>query len=147
VSMKNAVFWDVTLCRSCVNRHFGGTYRFHVHSPPPPCSYIAIFDCWLSLQPPAHARYSLADFSTLKTEAVLSSEKSVHTRPTQRRIKEDGIFQYKPDSLLLYISIYIFDTFSSKLLECNNFRTVSSIKVGVSNWRPRGNLMWLRKKN
>jgi hypothetical protein len=25
VTMKNAVFWDVTLCRSCVSRHFGGT--------------------------------------------------------------------------------------------------------------------------
>jgi hypothetical protein len=23
--MKNAVFWDVALCRSCVNRRFGGT--------------------------------------------------------------------------------------------------------------------------
>jgi hypothetical protein len=25
VTMKNAVFWDVTPCRSCVNRRFGGT--------------------------------------------------------------------------------------------------------------------------
>jgi hypothetical protein len=24
VTMKNAVFWDVAPCRSCVNRHFGG---------------------------------------------------------------------------------------------------------------------------
>jgi hypothetical protein len=23
VSMKNAVFWDVAPCKSCVNRHFG----------------------------------------------------------------------------------------------------------------------------
>jgi hypothetical protein len=23
--MKNAVFWDVTSCGSCKNRHFGGT--------------------------------------------------------------------------------------------------------------------------
>jgi hypothetical protein len=27
--MKNAVFWDVTLCGSCKNRRFGGTYRLH----------------------------------------------------------------------------------------------------------------------
>jgi hypothetical protein len=27
--MKNAVFWDVSSCSSCVNRHFGGTYRLH----------------------------------------------------------------------------------------------------------------------
>jgi hypothetical protein len=30
VPMKNAVFWDVALCRSCVNRRFGGTYRLHL---------------------------------------------------------------------------------------------------------------------
>jgi hypothetical protein len=29
VIMKNAVFWDVTLCGSCKNRRFGGTYRLH----------------------------------------------------------------------------------------------------------------------
>jgi hypothetical protein len=27
--LKNAVFWDVTLCGSCKNRHFGVMYRFH----------------------------------------------------------------------------------------------------------------------
>jgi hypothetical protein len=30
VTMKNAVFWDVAPCRSCVIRRFGGTYRFHL---------------------------------------------------------------------------------------------------------------------
>jgi hypothetical protein len=30
VTMKNAVFWDVALCRSCVNRCFGGIYRLHL---------------------------------------------------------------------------------------------------------------------
>jgi hypothetical protein len=29
VTMKN-VFWDVALCRSCVNGRFGGTYRLHL---------------------------------------------------------------------------------------------------------------------
>jgi hypothetical protein len=29
LSMKNAVFWDVAPCRSCVNRRFGGTHRPH----------------------------------------------------------------------------------------------------------------------
>jgi hypothetical protein len=28
--VKNAVFWDVALCRCCVNRRFGGTYRLHL---------------------------------------------------------------------------------------------------------------------
>jgi hypothetical protein len=30
VTKKNAVFWDVALCRSCVNRRLGGTYRLHL---------------------------------------------------------------------------------------------------------------------
>jgi hypothetical protein len=75
VTMKNAVFWDVAQCRSCVNRRFGGT-------------------------PPAHAGSSLAHFSTLKMEAISSSETSVHTRPTQRHIPEDGTLQ-KLESLRL----------------------------------------------
>jgi hypothetical protein len=28
--MKNAVFWDVAPCRSCVNRRLGGTYRLYL---------------------------------------------------------------------------------------------------------------------
>jgi hypothetical protein len=63
--MKNAVFWDVAPCRCCVNR--------------------------LSLQPPAHAGSSLADFSTLKMEAIRSSETPVHTRSIRCHIPEDGI--------------------------------------------------------
>jgi hypothetical protein len=42
-------------------------------------------------QPPAHAGSSLADFSTLKMEAIPSSETSVHTRSTLRHMPEDGI--------------------------------------------------------
>jgi hypothetical protein len=30
VAMKNAVFWDVALCRSCVNWRLGGTYRLRL---------------------------------------------------------------------------------------------------------------------
>jgi hypothetical protein len=59
VTMKNAVFWDVAPCSSCVNRSFAGSFR--------------------------------ADFSTLKMEAIGSSETSVHARITQRHIPEDGI--------------------------------------------------------
>jgi hypothetical protein len=44
-----------------------------------------------SLQPPAHAGSSLADFSTLKKEAIRSSETSVYTRFIRRHIPEDGI--------------------------------------------------------
>jgi hypothetical protein len=52
---------------------------------------LGVFDWWLSLQPPAHAGSSLADFSTLKMEAIRSSETSVHTRSTRRHIPEGGI--------------------------------------------------------
>jgi hypothetical protein len=30
VTMKNAVFWDVTPCSSCVNWRFGGTFHFQL---------------------------------------------------------------------------------------------------------------------
>jgi hypothetical protein len=49
-TMKNAVFWDVAPCRSCVNRRFGGTYGLH-----------------------------LQDFYTLKMVAIRSCGTSVHT--------------------------------------------------------------------
>jgi hypothetical protein len=48
--------------------------RWRRHFPPKRQIY--------SLQPSAHAGSSLANFSTLKTEAILSSETSVHTRST-----------------------------------------------------------------
>jgi hypothetical protein len=47
-----------------------------------------------SLQPPSHAGSSLADCSTLKMEAIRSSETSVHTRSTRRHIPEDGIIPF-----------------------------------------------------
>jgi hypothetical protein len=47
---------------------------------------------WLVLQLPAHAGSSLADFSTLKMEAIRSSETSVQsTTSTRHHTPEDGI--------------------------------------------------------
>jgi hypothetical protein len=87
VTIKNAVFWDVAPCKSSVNRCFGGTYRLHLQGR----KIHKRGNSVSSLQPPAHAGYSLADFSTLKIEAIRSSETSVHTRSTRRHIPEDGI--------------------------------------------------------
>jgi hypothetical protein len=50
-------------------------------------------ECRLSLQPSAHVGSSLADLSTLKMEAIRSSETSVNIRSTRRHIPEDGILQ------------------------------------------------------
>jgi hypothetical protein len=80
VTMKNAVFWDLGPCRSCMNRRFGGMYHLHLHGR-------KIRD----LPPLAHSGSSLADFSVLKMEAIRSSETSVHKIYTRRHIPEDGI--------------------------------------------------------
>jgi hypothetical protein len=59
-------------------------------------------DCFPKQQP-AHAGSSLADFFTLKMEAIPSSETSVHTRSTQRHIPEDGILHsHRPENLKSY---------------------------------------------
>jgi hypothetical protein len=79
MAKNNAVFWDVAPCSSCVNRRFGETYRLNLQDR-------KIRERATSLQPPAHAGSSLADFSTLKMEEIRSSETSVHTRTTRRHI-------------------------------------------------------------
>jgi hypothetical protein len=121
VTTKNAVFWDVAPCISCVNRRFGGRYRFHLQGRTSvsswPCrscvnrrfgrtyrlhlqgrnirergSSVSRWPCRSCVnQPSAHAGSSLADFSTLKMEAIHSSETSVYTRSTRHHIPEDGI--------------------------------------------------------
>jgi hypothetical protein len=56
------------------------------------------------LQPPAHAGSSLADFCTLKMEAIRSSETSVDTRSTRRHIPENGILHsHRRENLKSYI--------------------------------------------
>jgi hypothetical protein len=56
--------------------------------------YATVYKAMSRLQPPAHAGSSLAGFSTLRMEAIRSSETSVHTRSTRRHIPEDGILHY-----------------------------------------------------
>jgi hypothetical protein len=58
VTMKNAVFWDVAPCRSCVNRRFGGTYRLHLQGRKirdrgtslSRCGSKGLEYCWLPIQ-------------------------------------------------------------------------------------------------
>jgi hypothetical protein len=63
----------------------------------------------ISLQPPAHAVSSLADFSTLNMEAERSSETSVYTRSTRRHIPEDGILHsHRRQNVKSYINTETF---------------------------------------
>jgi hypothetical protein len=77
VTMKNAVFWDVAPCRSCVNRRFEGTYHLHLQGPQSTATYSL--------------RFLSRRFFYLKMEVTRSSETSVHTRSTRRHVPEDGI--------------------------------------------------------
>jgi hypothetical protein len=61
----------------------------------------------LELQPPADAGSSLADFSTLKMEAIRSSVTSVHTRSTRRHIPEDGILQEQQCMVALKRAVFL----------------------------------------
>jgi hypothetical protein len=94
VTMKNAVFWiwrRVGLVWTDVSEEgIASIFRVEKSASEEPA--------WagpqpLSLQPPAQAGSSRADFSTLKMEAICSSETLVHTRYTRRHIPEDGILQ------------------------------------------------------
>jgi hypothetical protein len=86
VVMKSIIFWDVTPCSplSC-DRRFEGTYRLHLQGRRNNFSL-----------PPAYllVRAEIIS-STLKMEAICSSETSVATQQTTRRhIPEDDTLYY-----------------------------------------------------
>jgi hypothetical protein len=59
----------------------------------------------------AHAGSALADFSTLKTEAIRSSEMSVNARSTQRHIPEDDILHnYRCETSNITYSLYVWSS-------------------------------------
>jgi hypothetical protein len=90
--MKNAVFWDVTTCRYCVNRCFGGTYRPHFQG--------------------REIRERGTNVSRwLQTVNRRSSETSLHTRSARRHIPEDGILHsHRRENLKSYMEIMFKNT-------------------------------------
>jgi hypothetical protein len=68
----------------------------------------------LSLQSPAHAGSPLADFSTLKMEAIRSYETSVNARSTQRHIPKTTFF--------IVTAVKAWDRTSSKLFNWCYYR-------------------------
>jgi hypothetical protein len=69
---------------------------------------------------------SLADFSTLKMEAIRSSKTSIHTRSTRRHITEDGILHSHRREKL---KSYIYHSISSKTNSHPNRTTIIIIII------------------
>jgi hypothetical protein len=77
VTMKNAVFWDVTTCGSCKNRRFGETYRLHHQG-----DKIGELGTTLAV--------------TSNRSMLWSNTLSILTRATRRNISGDGILYVQP---------------------------------------------------
>jgi hypothetical protein len=90
--MKSAVFWNVTLCGSCKNRRFGGTYRLH-HQGDKNRRASNNVNSVLQLLITANVVPSPPILVILMMEAIFSSETSVLTRVKWRNIPEDGILR------------------------------------------------------
>jgi hypothetical protein len=87
-ALKNAVFWDVSPCSSCVNRSFGGSYRLHLQGGQNRGWGISA-SRWLQT---TLTGFSQVVFSTLKMEGKSSSETSGHTGTTRQHIPEKAFF-------------------------------------------------------
>jgi hypothetical protein len=93
VTMKNGVIWDVTLCGSCKNRRFRGTYHVHHQSDKTQPARNNINS--------NHVVSSSPILVTLMMEAIHSSESLVLTRATQRNIPDDTILLFNKEHCFL----------------------------------------------
>jgi hypothetical protein len=94
VRLKNAVFWDVTLCSSCKNRRFGGTYGLHHQGDK---------NRWAGNNLTANVVSSTLILVTLMMEAIRSSKTLVLTRATWRNIsKDDNLHSHSHENLKSY---------------------------------------------
>jgi hypothetical protein len=81
--MKNAVFRGVASCRFIINRRLGGTCRLHLQVRRNNASEEKYYRLTLYL--------GRIIFSSLKLEAICSSETLVYNKPTRHHIQRDVI--------------------------------------------------------
>jgi hypothetical protein len=94
VTMKNAVFWDVTRCGCCKNRRFRGTLRLHHQGYQKRRTKTDVLTCVRLLLVTANVIASSPIIFTLIMETIRSSETSTLLRPIRRNIPEYGIFLF-----------------------------------------------------
>jgi hypothetical protein len=83
IARKNVVYWDMALCRSCVNRRFGGRHSSYsplwkpqiLHRDPSICCLLVQLKFW-----------------PRRSQAVYSSETTMY-HTVQRHNLEDGVHQ------------------------------------------------------
>jgi hypothetical protein len=88
---SNIVFWDVTPCGSCKNKHFGGTYRLHHQD---------------EKNQPTRKTLSVTNKCSMLqrwTNATRSSETSVVIRATMRHIPEDNILHSRFREIVIFL--------------------------------------------
>jgi hypothetical protein len=121
--MKNAVFWDVTLCGYCKSRRLGRTYRLAWYFVP----------AFVGLLVSANVVPSSVILVTLMIKVISSSETSVLTRATRHNIPGYGI---------LYTERYIMRSLERYELNCSLVFSfcglpgtplpISSMQIGVT---------------
>jgi hypothetical protein len=101
--LKSIIFWDLTPCSPLnVNRRFGGTYRLHLQGRKISSACHLLSRCFFC------STYS----STLKMEAICSSETSVDSQRTKRRyIPEDSTLHNRRCENPRCFCIYLFSRF------------------------------------
>jgi hypothetical protein len=87
VTVKNAVFWNVTPCSSFKNRRFGGSYRIHQSE------LRSVLQSLLA----ANVVPSSLIVTALMMEAICSFETSIPTTATRCYIPEHGILHSEFD--------------------------------------------------
>jgi hypothetical protein len=104
-NLKSIIFWDVTPCSLLsYNRRFGGTYRLHLPGRK------NNFSKQVASLPPACMLVLAEIISTLKMEAISSSQTSVATQQTTRRHipEDDTLHNHRCENLKSYINVICF---------------------------------------